>query len=99
MDFGLNVSSELSEERSSEESEVVLDPDEPVITMRIGYNLEEGLGEESMEFEDSKSEVEEASVISEVGEETEWELNERTILVTEQVEDPDTSKRAREGMQ
>ena len=59
IDFELNVSSELSEERSCEESEVVLDPDEPVITIRIGYNLEEGLVEESIEFEDSESEVEE----------------------------------------
>ena len=58
LDFGLNVSSELSEERSSEESEEMVDPNEPGITIKIGYDLEGGMHEEEIEHKSSESEIE-----------------------------------------
>ena len=91
--FGLNVSSELSEERSSEESEVISDQDEPVITIQIGHDLEEGVSEETIELEDSESEIEEVSAITEVTEDQEWELEEGTISATEPVKNSDSNER------
>ena len=65
VDFDLNVSSELSEERSDGGSEEVFEcaEDEPCITIPIGYNLNGASGEEEIESDGEEEEDDDVSVV------------------------------------
>ena len=61
VDFDLNVSSELSEDRSDEDSEEIWKGknEEPCVTVPIGHNLDEEVAEEEMESDNEELEEDE----------------------------------------
>ena len=82
VDFDLSVSSDLSEERSDEDSEEILkeESDEPCITVPMGCDLHEGAPEDGIDSEGDESEIDEVSVMTEVVGAPEGELEENENL-------------------
>ena len=76
IDFDLNVSSELSEERSDEDSNDILkeESDESCITIPIGCNLDQGVLEEGEDSKGEESGTDKVLVMTEVIEDPEGEL-------------------------
>ena len=74
-------SSELSEERSDEDSEEILKEksDEPHITIPIGHGLDKGTPEEGKDSKDKESEIDEVSVMTEVTDDPEGEPEKKEI--------------------
>ena len=71
------MSSELSEERSDEDSEEILkvESDEPCITVPMGCDLNEGATEERTDSEEDESAIDKVSAMIEVVNDPEGELH------------------------